>query len=105
MKQLRKKGIISRKRAREKTSYKYYLEKYIQFEEASKGRSRQLGRTRRKILNLLSENNFTTVELAEKVGLERNSLMCILRKLESEKGIRRVRKQYSGAQPTVVWAV
>ncbi|MFH1256928.1 MAG: ArsR family transcriptional regulator [Candidatus Diapherotrites archaeon] len=104
LKWLKDENIVSVKKGAKNMDI-YCLEKAVKFKESPKGRSKQIGGTKRKILEMLAKGNFSTTKLSELIELQRASTMNLLKTMEADRQIKRIGREYSGARPAIIWAI
>jgi len=101
------KGRIVRKDGKgKKGSDIYSLLKFVQVPVARKGRSRQYGATKEKIIELLMEfGKLDTKEISNKLKMRRGTIYTLLRYMQKQKIIKRIDKKVYKTHPSTVWCL
>jgi predicted transcriptional regulator len=101
--QLVSQGILQRKHLGGKKGYAYSLIRYVRLPVRRKGKSRQHGVTKQRVLSLLKERELTLKELNDVVCIDLNTLRNFLYRLEQDGLVERNGKRILTRRPWVVW--
>ncbi|MBS3057703.1 MAG: winged helix-turn-helix transcriptional regulator [Candidatus Diapherotrites archaeon] len=105
LKQLKTAGIISTRSTAKYGGDVYYLDKYYKLNESKKGQSRQLGVTKVKIMKILNKTPNTTLELAKKLNMGRNTVYRLLKNYASNRKIICIGNRSATTHPTKIWSL